>query len=93
MTRTNTSGRPIQPPGLYSPTLQSSGATCSASRRTALAAAKATLTHLQEQGPEMQQRLTKRTSAFAEELNDFWTDFSAAVDDIKDELAGRVGPG
>jgi len=38
----------------------------------ALAAARAVLTHLKEQGPELQQSLNEKTTAFAEELNDFF---------------------
>ncbi len=45
----------------------------------ALAAAKAILTHIQQQGPQLQERLNTRVAAMADELNAFCADNGAPV--------------
>lgn len=45
----------------------------------ALAAANAVLTHIQQQGPALQERLNARVTAFADELNAFCADVGAPV--------------
>jgi hypothetical protein len=46
----------------------------------ALAAAKAVLTHLKEQGPALQQRLNDRAQAFVDELNRFASEVGAPIE-------------
>jgi amino acid adenylation domain-containing protein/non-ribosomal peptide synthase protein (TIGR01720 family) len=48
----------------------------------AMAAARAVLTHLREQGPSLQRGLTERTTRLADDLNDFFS---------REQLALRVG--
>ena len=44
-----------------------------------MAAAKAALTHLKEQGPELQQRLNERTAGFVHTLNSFFEEENVAI--------------